>query len=168
MAGCLVCPSRSKGCSHCRDWRRFRERSLLPCGPRPPSGCVAPCLREGVLTSFGDEALSNCLTPHDDQVAVGLEVSCDETVVILMLLDIECVGCDCGFDDLKGAGCHCFEDGLSKEWGWGEHAESVEVGISARGGSEGAEGVDANGCCGNDAGCWLGAFGLGGNVGVDV
>jgi hypothetical protein len=125
-------------------------------------------VREEGVTSFRDGALSNCQTPHDEQVLVGFEVSCDETVVVLMLLDIECVGCDCGFDDLKGAVCHCFEDGLSKEWGWGEHAESVEVGISAHGGLEGKEGAGANGCCGNDVGCWLGAFGLGGSGSVDV
>ena len=99
---------------------------------------------------------------------MGLKVSCDETIVVLMLLDIECVGCDCGFDISKRAGCCCFEDGLLKKWGWGEHAESVEVGISLCGGSEGAEGVGANGCCGNDVGCWLGAFGLGGNGSINV
>jgi hypothetical protein len=42
-------------------------------------------VREEGVTSFGDGVLSNCQTPHDEQVAVGLEVSCDETVVILML-----------------------------------------------------------------------------------
>ena len=99
---------------------------------------------------------------------MGLKVSCDETDVVLMLLDIKGVSCDCGLDDLKGTGCHCFEDGLSKEWGWGEHTESIEVGISVHGGSEGAEGVGANGCCGDDVSCWLGGFGLGGNGGVDI
>ena len=61
-------------------------------------------VREEGVTSFGDGALSNCQTPHDEQVLMGLEVSCDETVLVLILLDIECVGCNCGFDDLKGAG----------------------------------------------------------------
>ena len=37
-------------------------------------------VREEGVTSFGDEVLANFQTPHDEQVAVGLKVSCDETV----------------------------------------------------------------------------------------
>ncbi len=67
----------------------------------------------------------------------------------------------------RGRG-HCFEDGLSNEWGWSEHAESTVVGVSTSRSSEGMERVSADGCCGNDVNHWLGAFGLGGDGGVNV
>jgi hypothetical protein len=70
-----------------------------------------------------------------------LEVSRVETIVVLVLLGVERVGCDCGLDDLEGAGSCCFDDGLLKEWGWGEHAEPVVVDLSPSGSLEGSERV---------------------------
>jgi hypothetical protein len=99
---------------------------------------------------------------------VGFDVLCAETIVVLVLVDVERVGGDGGLDDLKGAVSHCFEDCVSKERGWGEHAEPIVIDISMGGGSEGAKRVGANGCCGNDVGHGLSAFGLGGNGGIDV
>jgi hypothetical protein len=99
---------------------------------------------------------------------VGFNVPCAETAIVLVPVDLEHVGGDGGLDDLKGAGIHCFKDCISKERGWGEHAEPIVIDISAGVGLEGAKGVGANGCCGNDVGCGLSAFGLGGNGGVNV
>jgi hypothetical protein len=99
---------------------------------------------------------------------VGLDVPCAKTIVVLVLVDVERVGCNGSLDDLKGAGSHCFKDCVSKERGWGEHAETIVIDISTGGGLEGAKGVGADGCCGNDVGRGLSAFGLGGNGGINV
>jgi hypothetical protein len=101
---------------------------------------------------------------------VDFDVPCTETVVVLVLMDVEHVGGDGCLDDLKvkGAGSHCFEDCVSKERGWGEHAEPIVIDISTGGGSEGTKGVGADGCCGNDVSRGLSAFRLGGNSAVNI
>ncbi len=99
---------------------------------------------------------------------MGFDVPCAEIVVILVLVDIERVGGNGGLDDLKGGRSHCSKDCVSKERGWGEHAEPIVTDISAGGGLEGAKGVGADGCCDNDVGRGLSALGLGVNGGIDI
>ncbi len=99
---------------------------------------------------------------------MGFNVFCVKTVLVLILLDKDHVGSNGCLDNLKGAGGHCFKDYVLKERGRGEHTDAVVVDIAAGGGSKGAKGVGAYVCCGNDVGCGLSAFGLGGYGDIDI
>ncbi len=99
---------------------------------------------------------------------MGFNVSCVESVFVLILLDKDHVGCYGYLDNLEGAGNHCFEDCVSKDRGGGEHIDLFVVDIAMDGGSEGAKRASAYIICSNDVGCGLSAFGLGGYGDIDI
>ncbi len=83
-----------------------------------------------------------------------------KSVGALVLLDKGGMGGGPGLYELKGAGCHCFEDHFADEWGGGKHGDAMVVCFAAGGGAEGAQCVSAN-----DGGCYdvcrrLGTFAL--------
>ncbi len=71
-------------------------------------------------------------------------------------------------NNFEGVGGHCFEDCVLKERGSVEHTDPIVVDIATGGCSEGAKGVSAYVSWGNDVGCELSAFGLGGYGNVDI
>ncbi len=113
--------------------------------------------------------MSNRHAPHDEQVAVGFNVTCAEAVVVLVLLEKYRVGIKGCMDNVEGARGHCFKDYIAKEGGRSEHADSIEIDVTAGGGSRGTKGVGSYICCSNYVRWGLCALGLGcyGSAGVE-